>query len=90
MEMKDPGYVPGALEHKTLLWADNISLILTSLQDCPRPFCKINFMKSKLAPFSEVQSLPVVNTAFVITKGILYLGTALVLDLLRTVSIDTC
>lgn len=33
MEMKDAGYMPGALEHKTLLWADNISLILTSLQD---------------------------------------------------------
>lgn len=33
MENKDPGYMPGALEHKTLLWADNISLILTSLQD---------------------------------------------------------
>jgi len=47
-------------------------------------------MKSKPAPFSEVQSLPVVNTAFAITKGILYLGTALVLDLQRIVSIDTC
>lgn len=47
-------------------------------------------MKSKLAPFSEVQSFPVVNTAFAITKGILCLGTALVLDLQRIVSIDTC
>lgn len=47
-------------------------------------------MKSKLTPFSEVQSLPVANTALVITKGILYLGTALVLDLQRIVSIDTC
>lgn len=32
-KLKDPGYVPGVLERKTLLWADNISLILTSLQD---------------------------------------------------------
>lgn len=36
-------------------------------------------MKSKLTPFSEVQSLPVANTALVITKGILYLGTDLFL-----------
>lgn len=33
MENKDTGYMPGALEHKTLLQADNISQILTSLQD---------------------------------------------------------
>lgn len=33
MEIKDTGYMLGALEHKTLLWTDNISLILTSLQD---------------------------------------------------------
>lgn len=25
--------MPGVLERKTLLWADNISVILTSLQD---------------------------------------------------------
>lgn len=90
MENKDPGYMPGALEHKTLLWADNIADPYQSPRLCPQPFCKINFMKSKLASSSEVQSLPVVNTAFVRTKGILYLGTALVLDLQRIVSIDTC